>query len=162
MVKCIYAFQLFGLDSNQIPISSSTGKLKTKHHPKWLEFCHLKEDSIKNHGGRLDNNDNRKRFNKIIECPNQEDMLFGWDCPIMRHHGNTLLWNIVQSKLDKYSNVKSKKEAADVTWSVVLLLKGKFGAHFWKKKISKTMFYVGLKFQINPHDKKSKLYFGIF
>jgi len=133
-VECFYALQSFGLHSDQIPISSSNGKLKIKNHLKWLEFCRLKEDSTTKYGGGPGGNGNRKRFDKIIECPNQEDVLFGRGRPIMRHPGNIFLRNIVQSKVDEYSNAKSKKGATDVTWSVVRMLKGKFGTRFLKEE----------------------------
>merc|ERR1711992_180084 len=42
--------------------------------------------------------------------------------------------NIVQSKLEEYSNAKSKKGATDVTWSVVRMLKGKYGTRFLKEE----------------------------
>merc|ERR1711971_627007 len=134
VVECIYALQSFGLHWDQIPISSSTGKLKAKHHLKWLKLCRLKEDSITNYEGGPCDNVNRNRFDKIIECPNQMDVLFGRGRPAMRHPGNVLLRDIVQSKMEEYSNAKSKKAGTEITWSVVRMLKGKYGARFLKEE----------------------------
>ena len=125
VVECIYALQSFGIHSDQIPVNSSSGKLKTKQHSKWLELRRLKEDSLKNHG---------RQFDPIIECPNQSDVLFGRGRPIMRHPGNAVLRNVVQLKLEEYASAKSKKQTTDVTWEVVRTLKGKFGARFLKEE----------------------------
>jgi hypothetical protein len=124
-VECMYALQSFGIHSDQIPVNSSTGRLKTKQHSKWLQLCQLKEDSLKKHGCK---------FDRIIECPNNNDVLFGRGRPIMRHPGNAIMRNIVQSKLEEYSNSPSKKESIQVTWDVVRLLKGKYGARFLKEE----------------------------
>ena len=121
VVECIYALQSFGIDADQVPISSSSGKLKTMQHAKWLEFRCMKEESLKIQG---------HKFDRIIECPNQTDVLFGRGRPIMRHPGNAVLRSIVQLKLEEYANAKSKKETTDVTWEVVRTLKGKYGARF--------------------------------
>lgn len=125
VVECIYALQSFGIHSDQIPVNSSSGKLKTKQHLKWLELRRLKEDSLKNHG---------RQFDRIIECPNQSDVLFGRGRPIMRHPGNAVLRSVVQLKLEEYASAKSKKQTTDVTWEVVRTLKGKFGARFLKEE----------------------------
>ncbi len=119
----MYALQSFGIDSDHVPISSSSGKLKTKQHAKWLEFRRRKEESLKQHG---------HKFDRIIECPKQTDILLGRGRPIMRHPGNAVLRNIVQMKLEEYASAKSKKETTDVTWDVVRTLKGKYGARFLK------------------------------
>lgn len=125
MVECIYALQSFGIDSDQVPISSSSGKLKTKQHAKWLEFRRLKEECLKQHG---------HKFDRIIECPKHTDVLFGRGRPIMRHPGNAVLRSIVQMKLEEYASAKSKKETTDVTWDVVRTLKGKYGVRFLKEE----------------------------
>jgi hypothetical protein len=125
VVECIYALQSFGIHSDQIPVNSSSGKLKTKLHSKWLELRRLKEDSLKHHG---------HIFDRIIECPNQADVLFGRGRPIMRHPGNAVLRSVVQHKLEEYASAKSKKQTTDVTWDVVRTLKGKFGARFLKEE----------------------------
>ena len=121
----MYALQSFGIHSDQIPVNISTGRLKTKQHSKWLQLCQLKEDSLKKYG---------YKFDRIIECPNNKDILFGRGRPIMRHPGNAIMRNIVQSKLEEYSNSRSKKESILVTWDVVRLLKGKYGARFLKEE----------------------------
>jgi hypothetical protein len=121
----MYALQSFGIHSDQIPINSSTGRLKTKQHSKWLHLCQLKEDSLKKHGCK---------FDRIIECPQPADVLFGRGRPIMRHPGNAIMRDIVHSRLEEYSKSRSKKESIQVTWDVVRLLKGKYGARFLKEE----------------------------
>jgi len=125
VVECIYALQSFGIHSDQIPVNSSSGKLKTKQHLKWLELRRLKEESLKHHG---------HEFDRIIECPKQTDVLFGRGRPIMRHPGNAILRSVVQLKLEEYSGAKSKKQTTDVTWEVVRILKNQFGARFLKEE----------------------------
>ena len=121
VVECMYTLQSFGIDSINVPISSSSGKLKTKQHAKWFEFRRLKEECLKQHG---------HKFDRIIECPKLTDILLGRGRPIMRHPGNTVLRNIVQMKLEEYDSAKSKKEKTVVTWDVLRTLKGKYGARF--------------------------------
>mmetsp|Transcript_77253 Transcript_77253/g.156819 ORF Transcript_77253/g.156819 Transcript_77253/m.156819 type:complete len:760 (-) Transcript_77253:1179-3458(-) len=125
VVECIYALQSFGIHSDQIPVNSSSGKLKTKQHSKWMQLCRLKEESLKNDG---------RKFDRIVECPQQTDVLFGRGRPIMRHPGNAVLRSVVQSKLEEYASAKSKKETTDVTWEVVRTLKGQYGARFLKEE----------------------------
>ena len=52
----------------------------------------------------------------------------------MRHPGNAVLRSVVQLKLEDYASAKSKKETTDVTWEVVRILQGKFGARFLKEE----------------------------
>lgn len=125
VVECIYALQSFGIDGDHVPISSSSGKLKTKQHTKWLEFRRMKEESLKMQGHKYD---------RLIECPKQTDVLFGRGRPIMRHPGNAVLRSIVKQKLEEYASAKSKKETTDVTWEVVRTLKGKYGVRFLKEE----------------------------
>ena len=125
VVECIYALQSFGIHSDQIPVNSGSGKLKTKQHSKWLELRRLKEENLKLHG---------HKFDRIIECPNQADVLFGRGRPIMRHPGNAAFRSVVQLKLEEYASANSKKETMDITWDVVRTLKGKFGARFLKEE----------------------------
>jgi len=129
VIECVYALQSFGIHSDQLPVNTSSEKWKMKEHLKWLELCRLREESLKNKGNKCDS---------IIECPNQTDILFGRGRPIMRHPGNAILRYVVQSKLEEYTNAKNKKETTDVTWSVVRILKGKYGARFLKEETVET------------------------
>lgn len=52
----------------------------------------------------------------------------------MRHPGNALLRSVVQTKLKEYAAAESKKGTTDVTWAVVRILKGEFGARFLKEE----------------------------
>mmetsp|Transcript_3739 Transcript_3739/g.9787 ORF Transcript_3739/g.9787 Transcript_3739/m.9787 type:complete len:768 (-) Transcript_3739:404-2707(-) len=125
VLECFYALQSFGIHSDQIPVNTSSGKLKTKQHLKWMELRRLKEESLKN---------DEHKFDRIIECPKQNDVLFGRGRPIMRHPGNAVFRSIIQHKLEEYASAKSKKQTTDVTWEVVRTLKGKFGARFLKEE----------------------------
>lgn len=125
VVECVYALQSFGINSDQIPINGSTGKLKTKHHLKWLEFRRRKEESLRQHSNE---------FDRIIECPKQSDILFGRGRPIMRHPGNAVLRNVIEQKMEEYASAKSKKQTTNVTWEVVRILKGNYGARFLKEE----------------------------
>ncbi len=53
----------------------------------------------------------------------------------MRHPGNAVLRNVIEQKLEKYASAKSKKETTDVTWEVVRILKGNYGARFLKEVV---------------------------
>ena len=123
IVECMYALQSFGILSEQIPVNTTTGKVKTKQHLKWLELMLQKEKAI---------NQNRA-FNKI-ECPMIKDVLFGRGWPIMKHPGNVILRGIIDSKLEEYKNEKSKRAKTLISYSVVCSVKQKgHGGRFLKE-----------------------------
>ncbi len=111
-VECIYALQSFGILPEQIPLNTTTGKVKTKYHHKWLELKLQKEIALKEN----------KSFNKI-ECPMIEDVLFGRGWPIMKHPGNVIFRHIVDSKLDEYQNEETKRGKTFIACSVVNIIK---------------------------------------
>ena len=52
----------------------------------------------------------------------------------MRHPGNAVLRNVIEQKMEEYASAKSKKQTTDVTWEVVRILKGDYGARFLKEE----------------------------
>ena len=58
----------------------------------------------------------------------------------MKHPGNALFRNVIQSKLDEYSRIasKSKKTSTQLTWDVVRILKNEYGARFLKEESVET------------------------
>lgn len=122
-VECMYALQSFGILSEQIPINTTTGKIKTKQHLKWLESKLQKEEALKEN----------KPFNKI-ECPMMKDVLFGRGWPIMKHPGNVMFRNIIDSKLEEYQNEKSKRGKTLIAYAIVCMVKQKeIGGRFLKE-----------------------------
>jgi len=122
-VECMYALQSFGILSEQIPINTTTGKIKTKQHLKWLESKLQKEEALKEN----------KPFNKI-GCPMMKDVLFGRGWPIMKHPGNVMLRNIIDSKLEEYQNEKSKRGKTLIAQAIVCMVKQKeIGGRFLKE-----------------------------
>jgi len=111
-VECMYALQSFGILSDQLPFNSTTGKVKTKQHRKWLDLMLQKEMVWKE----------KKTFNKI-ECPMINDVLFGRGWPIMKHPGNGVLRHIINSKLEEYLNEKTKRGKTLIAYSVVFMVK---------------------------------------
>ena len=112
-IECVYALQSFGILTEQIPLNTVTGKLKTKQHLKWLDLKLQKEIALKEN----------KPFNKI-ECPMINDVLFGRGWPIMKHPGNVMLRNIIDSKLEEYQN-ETKGGKTLIAYSVVCMVKQK-------------------------------------
>lgn len=122
-VECMYALQSFGILAEQIPVNTTTGKVKTKQHHKWLDLKLQKEKALKEN----------KIFNKI-ECPMIRDVLFGRGWPIMKHPGNVMLRNIIDSKLEEYQNEKTKRGKTLIAYSVVCMVKQKGrGGRFLKE-----------------------------
>lgn len=122
-VECMYAMQSFGIHVEQIPVNTTTGKVKTKQHLKWLELKLQQEKALKEN----------KVFNKI-ECPMIQDVLFGRGWPIMKHPGNVMLRNIIDSKLEEYQNEKTKRGKTLIAYSVVCMVKQKGnGGRFLKE-----------------------------
>jgi hypothetical protein len=111
-VECMYTLQSFGILPEQLPFNSTTGKLKTKYHLKWLDLKLQQENAL----------DDNKPFKKI-ECPMIKDVLFGRGWPIMKHPGNVILRNIVNSKLEEYQKEKTKRGKTQIAYFVVCMVK---------------------------------------
>jgi len=120
-IECAYALESFGINMKQNPLNITTGELDPKSHNRWLELCAAKEE-------------NSKLYKRIIECPNYTDILFGRGQILMNHPGNTMFRNFIRSKLDAYTNVRSKKEATQWTWGAVRTLKNEYGVRFLKEE----------------------------
>ena len=120
-MECIYAMQSFGIVAKDVPIHVATGELQLGNHNRWLELCSAKEE-------------NPKLRKRIIECPNYSDVLFGRGQIVMNHPGNIMFRDLIQSKLDVYKNVQSKKESTQWTWEVLRMLKNEYGARFLKEE----------------------------
>jgi hypothetical protein len=122
-IECMYALQSFGILSEQIPINTTTGKVKTKQHLEWLNLKLQKERALKEN----------EPFNKI-ECPMMKDVLFGRGWPIMKHPGNVMLRNIIDSKLEEYQNEKTKRGKTLIAYAVVYMIKQEgIGGKFLKE-----------------------------
>ncbi len=52
----------------------------------------------------------------------------------MNHPGNSMFRDFIQSNLEEYSNIQSKKELTQWTWTVVRKLKSEYGARFLKEE----------------------------
>jgi len=117
-VECIYALKTFGIDSNSIPLNTSTNELDVTYLNQWLQLCQAKETMT------------TKMKKQIIDCPNHTDILSGRGCFVMNHPGNLLFRNIVQSKVHDYISCPTTKQSTNLTWDVLRLLKGQYCARF--------------------------------
>jgi hypothetical protein len=106
--ECQYSLQSFGIDARSIPINTNSGKRKTKQHLKWIELRQMKEAAIRC-GNVFDG----------IDCPHLKDILFGRGRPIMRHPGNVVFRNILESRLTDYNTATTKKEKSEIVLAVV-------------------------------------------
>lgn len=111
--ECLYSLQSFGINADSIPINTNSGTRKTKNHLKWLELRQIKEGAIRS-GNTFDG----------IDCPDLKDVLFGRGRPIMRHPGNVVLRDMLESRLEEYNAAKTKKEKTEIAWEIVRQLKG--------------------------------------
>jgi len=111
-VECVYALQTFGIQAHDIPINTTTGKRKTQNHQKWVELQQKRDGAIAENKSFL-----------AIECPKQNDILFGRGWPKMGHPGNVLFRNLIQTRLEDYNNSRSKGEKTTMAYSIVLELK---------------------------------------
>ena len=107
-----------------MPINTNTGKIKTANHHKYLLRQKIREEAL------LEN----KSFN-CIECPELSDILFGRGWPKMGHPGNAAFRNTLESRLEEYNAIKSKREKTLVTLSIVNEFK-ECGARFLKEENS--------------------------
>ena len=88
---------------------------------QWIKFCAARDA-------------NPMLFKQIIECPNHSDILLGRGQIVMNHPGNSMFRDFIQNNLEVYSNIQSKKESTQWTWSVVRKLKSEYGARFLKEE----------------------------
>jgi hypothetical protein len=120
-MECIYVLESFGIPSKQNPLNIATGEIDKTNYKRWVGLCAAREENLKLH-------------KQIVECPNHSDILFGRGQIVMNHPGNIMFRNFIQSKLEVYSNVRSKKESTQWTWGAVRTLKHEYGARFLKEE----------------------------
>ena len=106
-----------------------------------MKLCLLKDSNMKSFGKNWKyygtDYHGYDGYQRIIECPNHNDILSGRGNRVNRYPGNTVLRNIVVSKLDEYMNLKSC-DITKFTWDIVHLLKNKYGVRFLKEETIET------------------------
>jgi len=184
VIECLYALQSFGIPSSQIPLvgaisshkkrkrktetkrkstpnggkENNSKDLKLDNHNKWLELCQLKERNMTLFDKKWKSYGDNNYQPKIIECPNHSDILSGRGNGVNRHPGNTVLQNIVVSKLDEYMNLKSSvNEITKLTWDVVHLLKNKYGARFLKEETMESNGKLGCWIEVSNEEARLKV-----
>ena len=120
-MECFYTLASFGITSRQIPLNIASDDLDLTHHNRWLELCVAREKDA-----------NLQK--QIIECPNNSDILFGRGQIVMTHPGNIMFRNFIQSNLETYMSITSRKEATQWTGEAVHTLKTEYGARFLKEE----------------------------
>ena len=120
-MECLYIMESFGIPSKHLPVNLSTEKIELEDNNRWLDMCVAKEK-------------NPKLLTRVVECPNYHDILFGRGQIVMNHPGNIMFRDYIQSKLDLYTNIRSKKESTQWTWGVVRTFKTQYGARFLKEE----------------------------
>lgn len=119
--ELVYTLESFGVSSKQSPIDIETGGVNINVVDRWLKYCIAREE-------------NPLRSKQYIDCPNHTDILFGRGQIVMAHPGNSMFRDFIHSNLEQYSNIQSKKESTQWTWSVVRTLKSDYGARFLKEE----------------------------
>ena len=184
VIECLYALQSFGIPSSQIPLvgaisshkkrkrktetkrkstpnggkENNSKDLKLDNHNKWLELCQLKERNMTLFDKKWKSYGDNNYQPKIIECPNHSDILSGRGNGVNRHPGNTVLQNIVVSKLDEYMNLKSSvNEITKLTWDVVHLLRNEYGARFLKEETIESNGKLGCWIEVSNEEARLKV-----
>jgi len=106
--ECLYKLQTFGIQSIQMPINTNTGMIKTLNHHKWLELQRNRDQAMQGN----------QPFNGI-ECPDQQDILFGRGWPKMGHPGNALFRSAIEARFEEYNTAKSKPDKTKIARSIV-------------------------------------------
>jgi len=141
-VECFYTLVSFGITSTQIPLNIASNKLDLTNHSRWLKLCVARENDA-------------ELQKRIVECPNNSDILFGRGQILMNHPGNISLRNFIQSNLKAYSDIRTKKETTQFTLAAVRMLKTKYGARFLKEeRIDRT---ITTWVEVSDHLARSKL-----
>jgi hypothetical protein len=117
----MYVLESFGITCKQIPLNDSGEELDLTNHNRVLELCAAREE-------------NPRLYKHIIECPKYSDILFGRGQIVMNYPGNIMFRNFIQTNLDVFSKVQSKKESTQWTWGAVRTLKNEYGARFLKEE----------------------------
>jgi len=120
--ECLYTLQTFGIQSNQVPISANSGKLKVGYFHKWIDIQRKRDEAAKTDTPFLG-----------IDCPQQRDVLFGRGWPKMHHPGNAFFRNMIESNIDSYNNAASKRDKTVLSWSIVSELIG-HGVRFLREE----------------------------
>ena len=120
-MECLYALESFGISFKQNPVDMSTGKVDATFHTKWIRF-------------RVAMEENPEELKGTTLCPNHSDVLFGRGPIAMKHPGNNMLRDFIQSNLGVFSNIKKRKESTQWTLRVVHKLKSDYGARFLKEE----------------------------
>mmetsp|Transcript_5086 Transcript_5086/g.14753 ORF Transcript_5086/g.14753 Transcript_5086/m.14753 type:complete len:596 (+) Transcript_5086:130-1917(+) len=149
-LECKYNLKTFGIPISRLPVDlnfkeRSLSRLQTKdmrNHQRWLGMREAKETIMfaavgRDSSGKRINEEIRmdigesytgvmeavkKIESKFVECPRQEDCLFGKGRPAMNHPGNVAMRRLVEDGLDRF-NVKSSKNKSNAVWKVVAEIK---------------------------------------
>lgn len=120
-IECLYALQTFGIQSHHIPIYANTGNYKVQNHTRWLKLQQMKDDAFE-----------KNESFAGIECPTHNDVVFGRGWVKVRHPGNAVFRDMIETQLEKYTNTRSKRDKTLMTWSIVSELK-ESGARFLRE-----------------------------
>ena len=121
-MEFIYILESFGIASHLIPVNRATFKLEVASHNRWLDLCDARERN------------NANLPEKIIDCPNNSDILCGRGRNYLSHPGNVMFRNFIQSNLQMHANIKSRKEMTQWTWDLFRTLRQEYGARFLKEE----------------------------
>jgi hypothetical protein len=116
--ECRYSLKQFGIPGEYVPFSSGpSARDEMKIHLQWCQLQQSKEELI-----YADPSNPAHSFfdmeSVIVECPQNEDCLFGKGRAIMKHPGTLGMHNLLKSKMDRWSTA-TFKEKNGLTWEVV-------------------------------------------
>ncbi|KAG7371364.1 hypothetical protein IV203_019934 [Nitzschia inconspicua] len=116
--ECRYSLKSFGIPGECVPFSvGPNARDEMKSHQQWCQLQQSKEELL-----YKDTDDpSRSCFEMesfVVECPQNEDCLFGKGRAIMKHPGTLAMHNILKNRMDCWNNA-SFKEKNGLTWEVV-------------------------------------------
>jgi hypothetical protein len=108
----------FGIPGEHVPFSSGLmAKEEMKTHLHWVQLQQSKEELL--YGGTKDPTVACFDIESVlVECPQNEDCLFGKGRAIMKHPGTLAMHNMLKCNMDRW-NAASFKEKNGITWEVV-------------------------------------------
>ncbi|KAG7338022.1 hypothetical protein IV203_022479 [Nitzschia inconspicua] len=138
---CLHSLKTFGIPAECLPPIPEMGTTDTlRKHLKWCLMRQTKEELLKRAGNIP---------LAIVECPRQEDCLFGKGQAITKHPGNVGMRRLVASKLDRYQ-VAAFKDKSRLAWEVVHEVK-ECGGRFLKEQFN------GLFVEVNDETCRKKV-----
>jgi hypothetical protein len=120
-LECQYKMKYFGIQADLLP--TSIHDMSEQSKKKYTQWVHMMQTCDQERWTQTDES--------IVDCPFNEDVLFGKGFFLMKHVGNIAMRRLVEERLQIYEKAPFK-EKSSIAWEVVLIIQ-KGGGRFLKE-----------------------------